>query len=196
MSIFNNFLTLVGYYVIRESYTSVLLRRKAKSEAMSTPNSKRTFKIQYWQELFPPLSVRIARPFQILIRRPVIQLITFAFGAGFGIYTILISTFATIYIERYINQRPSLYCNCYCLSNKNYNHGRPEFRVPYSIDGAILMPIGLFLYSWMAEITGPWAVVDIGASVFSLGNMLFSQGLLAYQLDEFGKHGVSANAAS
>ncbi|TGO45625.1 hypothetical protein BOTNAR_0652g00060 [Botryotinia narcissicola] len=74
MSIFNNFLTLVGYYFIRESYTPVLLRRKAKSEAMSTPNSKRIFKIQYWQELFPQLSVGLVRPFQILIRRLTISI--------------------------------------------------------------------------------------------------------------------------
>ncbi|TGO50452.1 hypothetical protein BCON_0183g00150 [Botryotinia convoluta] len=218
MSIFNSFITLAGYCFIRESYTPVLLRRKAKSEAISTSNFERTFTIQYWQELFPQLSVGLVRPFQILIRRPVIQSITFAFGVGFGIYTILISTFATLYIERY-NQTVSSSALHYIaiaigaiatsqfggrimdwlyksLSNKNNNHGRPEFCVPYSMSGAILMPIGLFWYGWVAEVTGPWPEVDIGASVFTLGNMVFSQGLLAYQLDEFGKYGASANAAS
>ncbi|TGO73635.1 hypothetical protein BELL_0345g00090 [Botrytis elliptica] len=82
------------------------------------------------------------------------------------------------------------------LSNKNNNHGRPEFRVPYSMVGAILLPIGLFWYGWVAKVTGPWAVVDIGASVFTPGSMVFSQGLLAYELDEFGKYGAWANAAS
>ncbi|TEY67401.1 hypothetical protein BOTCAL_0127g00150 [Botryotinia calthae] len=82
------------------------------------------------------------------------------------------------------------------LSNKNNNHGRPEFRVPYSMGGAVLMPIGLFWYDRVAEVTGPSGLVDIGASVFTLGNIVFSQGLLAYQLDEFGKYGASANAAS
>ncbi|KAF7904023.1 hypothetical protein EAF00_001357 [Botryotinia globosa] len=105
-----------------------------------------------------------------------------------------------------INQRSSLYSNYHwcdscvsnwgsyhrlrimdwqyrSLSNKNNNHGRPEFCVPYSIGGAILIPIGLFWYGWVAEVTGTWIVVDIGASVFTLGNMVFSQDLLAYQLD-------------
>ncbi|CCD45263.1 similar to MFS mdr transporter, partial sequence [Botrytis cinerea T4] len=82
------------------------------------------------------------------------------------------------------------------LSNKNNNHGRPEFRVPYSMDGAILMPIEISWHGWVAEVTGPWVLVDIGASVFTLGNMVFNQGILAHQLDEFGKYGVSENAAS
>lgn len=109
MSILNNFLTLAGYCFIRESYTPVLLRRKTEYEAMSTSEFQRIFKIQYWKELFPQLSVGIFRPFQILIRRPAIQLITFAFGVGFGfgIYTILISTFATLYIELH-NQTVSI----------------------------------------------------------------------------------------
>ncbi|KAF7866988.1 uncharacterized protein EAF02_009774 [Botrytis sinoallii] len=147
-----------------------------------------------------------------------IQLITFAFGVGFGIYTILNSTSATLYIERY-NQTVSISALHYIaiaigaiaasqiggrimdwlyrsLSNKNNNHGRPEFRVPYSMDGAMLMPIGLFWYSWVAEVTGPWPVVDIGASVLILENMVFSQGLLAYELYEFGKYGAWANVAS
>ncbi|TGO21131.1 hypothetical protein BPAE_0238g00020 [Botrytis paeoniae] len=214
-----SFLPYLGPALWRHYRTiGVLLRRKAKSEAEFTSNAERTFVAKCWKELFPQLSIGLVRPFQILIRRPVIQLITFAFGAGFGIYTILISTFATLYIERH-NQTVSISALHYIaiaigaiaasqiggrimdwlyrnLSNKNKNHGRPEFRVPYSMGGAILMPIGLFWYGWVAEVTGPWAVVDIGASVFTLGNMVFSQGLLAYQLGEFGKYGASANAAS
>ncbi|KAF7918420.1 uncharacterized protein EAE97_011875 [Botrytis byssoidea] len=157
--------TLVGYYFIRESYTPVLLRRKAKSEAMSTPNSKRTFKIQYWQELFPPFSVGLFRPFQILIRRPLRLKLGVVSWTG--------------YTE--------------VLAQKQ--HPR-QTRVSCSMDGAILIPIGLFWYGWVAEVTGPLAVVDIGASVFTSGNMVVSQGLLVSQLDESGRYGASANAAS
>ncbi|KAK6610605.1 MFS multidrug transporter [Botrytis cinerea] len=217
-SIFDGFITLAGYCFIRESYTPVLLRRKAKPEAMSTSSIERTFTIRHWQELLLQLSIGLIRPFQILIRRPVIQLITFIFGVGFGIYTILILIFAALYIERH-SQSVSISALHYIsidigaisasqigdrimdwlyrrLSNKNNNHGRPEFRVPYSMDGAILMPIEISWHGWVAEVTGPWVLVDIGASVFTLGNMVFNQGILAHQLDEFGKYGVSENAAS
>ncbi|KAF7907835.1 hypothetical protein BELL_0345g00070 [Botrytis elliptica] len=43
ISIFNSFITLAGYCFIRESYTPVLLRRKAKSEAEFTYDAERTF---------------------------------------------------------------------------------------------------------------------------------------------------------
>ena len=185
---------------------------------MSTSSIERTFTIRHWQELLLQLSIGLIRPFQILIRRPVIQLITFIFGVGFGIYTILILIFDALYIELH-SQSVSISALHYIsidigaisasqigdrimdwlyrrLSNKNNNHGRPEFRVPYSMDGAILMPIEISWHGWVAEVTGPWVLVDIGASVFTLGNMVFNQGILAHQLDEFGKYGVSENAAS
>lgn len=74
--------------------------------------------------------------------------------------------------------------------------GRPEFRVPWMVPGVVLTPVGLFWYGWAAERGAPWAVVDVGAAVFVLGNFITSQALLAYMLDEFGEYAASANAAT
>jgi hypothetical protein len=168
MSIFNGLITLAGFLFIRESYTPVLLRRKAKSEAESSTAIEGIFRLKYWQELFPQLSVGFIRLFQLLIRRPVIQIITCVFGVSFGIYTTLLSTFANLYIHRY-GQTESISALHYisiaigataasqiggrimdwiykCLSDRNNSQGRPEYRVLYSTGGAVLMPIGLFWY--------------------------------------------------
>ena len=41
-----------------------------------------------------------------------------------------------------------------------------------------------------------WALVDTGVVIFSLGYFIATQGISAYQLDEFTNYGASARAAT
>jgi len=41
------------------------------------------------------------------------------------------------------------------LKKRNGGVGKPEFRVPLMIPGAILVPVGLFIYGWSAQRTHP-----------------------------------------
>ncbi|KAJ8064156.1 hypothetical protein OCU04_006509 [Sclerotinia nivalis] len=163
MFIFNGLITLMEYIFIRESYTSVVLRRKAKSRDELSSGVDGMLNIQFWQELLPQLSASFIRPFQLLIRRPIIQIITCIFGVSFGIYGQAVSVSALHYIPIAIGATAASQIGGRImdwvyqrLSNKNNSSGRPEFRVPYSMGGAILMPIGLFWYGWVAEVPGPW----------------------------------------
>ncbi len=72
----------------------------------------------------------------------------------------------------------------------------PKYRLPYMVPGALVFPLALFLYGWAAEYELAWPVVDLGVILFTWGNFMFTQGALAYILDEFGTHSASANAAT
>lgn len=213
MSITTLIITATGILYIRESYTPVLLRRNTRKRLPQTSSSLTT-----WKDFLQRLGVGIWRPVRLLLTRPVVQLLALVLGLNFAIYSLLIGTYATLFIDRY-GQTQSVSALHYIsiavaatmaaqvggrvmdwwyrdLSRRNGGEGKPEFRAPYLIPGVILLPLGLFLYGWGAEYRVPWPVLDTGAAVFALGSIIVTQMLYAYQLDEFVEHGASANAAT
>ncbi|KAB5532766.1 major facilitator superfamily domain-containing protein [Coniochaeta sp. 2T2.1] len=227
MCIFDAAITVLGLVFIRESYTPVLLRHKAAAQkkldrttttAPVVVLSPRTW-WSYWRDFFAKLGDNMARPVLLLVRRPIVQIIALLLALNFGIYTFLLSTFATLYIDRYgqTESAASLHYIAIAVGSSLSSQvggrimdviyrrladraldriGRPEFRVPWMAPGVVLLPVGLFWYGWSAERGVSWAVVDVGAAVFSLGCFISSQSLLAYQLDEFAEFGASSTAAT
>ncbi|KAI5927656.1 major facilitator superfamily domain-containing protein [Camillea tinctor] len=214
VSIFNVVVTLLGVAVIKESYTPVLLRRKAIVPQEASPLTARQW--SFWHDIISRLGTNLLRPVQLLVQRPIMQLIALDMALGFGIYTFMLSTFAALWIDRYGQSKLSGSLHYIAISvgstisaqvgshvRKNIGNcddidgvkGKPEYRVPYMIIGALIGPVGLFWYGWSAEYRVAWILVDIGAAIFTCGSFMLSQALLAYTLDEFGDHGASANAA-
>ncbi|RYP05870.1 hypothetical protein DL764_003513 [Monosporascus ibericus] len=218
-SIFNAAVTVLGLTCIRETYAPVLLRRKLASiRAVEGEPSLKPWTAAFWSDFLPKLSVHLLRPVRMLVRRPVIQVISLVLAINFGTYTLMLSTFATLWIDRY-HQTEAISSLHYIaiaigttvatqfggffmdriykfLRDRANGQSKPEFRAPCMIPGVVLMPAGLFWYGWASEDTVPWVVVDIGAAVFTAGSFILAQASLAYLLDEFTEHGASANASS
>lgn len=216
MSIATSIITLIGVFYLQESYTPALLRRKTRGRPL-TPQEALTRR--FWSDFTKRLGLGIWRPIRLLLTRPIVQIIGFVLALSFAIYSLLLGTYATMFIERY-GQTQSVSALHYIAiavastlaaqvggrlmdswykrlsDRRNNGQGKPEFRVPYLISGVILLPIGLVMYGWAAENTVAWPVVDIGAAIFALGSVIVGQTLIAYQLDEFVEHGASASAAT
>ncbi|KAK4091448.1 hypothetical protein PCL_07650 [Purpureocillium lilacinum] len=165
------------------------------------------------------LAIGIWRPIRLLLPRPIIQLIALVLGLNFAIYTLLLGTYAMLFMDRY-GQTQSIsalhYITIavaatisaqvggrlmdrlykYLSHRRNGGEGKPEYRAPYMMPGVILLSFNVILYGWATEYTLPWPVVDAGAAVFALGSIMVTQMLTAYQLDEFVGHGASAGAAT
>ncbi|KAK8878938.1 major facilitator superfamily domain-containing protein [Apiospora arundinis] len=216
MSIATAVVTLIGTLYIKESYTPTLLRRKTRGHGVEFGAALHW---SFWEDFLSRFRLGVWRPIRLLLKRPVIQLIAFMLGLSFAIYTILLGSYATLFIDRY-RQTPSIASLHYIAiaaaatiaaqvggrvmdwsyrrlsDRRNNGEGKPEYRAPYLISGVVACPVGLVLYGWAAEYTLPWPVVDLGAAIYSLGSIIVSQMLYAYMLDEFVEHGASANAAS
>lgn len=212
MSLVDTTIVLLGLVFIRESYTPVLLRRKATKEH-GRPHGAHSAK-----SLNDRLDPHLMRPLRILVLRPVIWPISIIATISFAVYSLMLSTYATLWIDRYGQSEliSSLHYISIALGStiagqigahvmdwlykylsiRAGGNGTPEFRLPYTLPGMLLIPVGLLLYGWSAERTLPWVVVDIGAIIFTLGSFVAAQGNMAYQLDEFGDYGASAGAAS
>ncbi|OTB18512.1 hypothetical protein K445DRAFT_55398 [Daldinia sp. EC12] len=220
VNIFDAFITVLGAIVIKESYTPVLLRRKAAAASGFAAPSLSPRQWAFWKGFLARLSTYLKRPLGLLIRRPIIQVISLVLALNFGIYTLMLSTFATLWIDWY--GQSALLGSLHYLSfsigfvttaqigarimdiiyrrlkdrPKNKGEGRPEFRAPYMVPGVLFIPIGLFWYGWAAEYRITWVMVDIDEIIFTCGSLILSQALLAYTLDIFGELGASANAAT
>ncbi|RMZ88544.1 hypothetical protein DV736_g4230, partial [Chaetothyriales sp. CBS 134916] len=217
LSIFDAAVVLLGFCFLRETYAPVLQRRAAHllktssdvgNGALTTTDTN----------LLDRFLKSLARPVLLLYRRPVIQLLSLLLGLNFGIYTIILSTFAALWIEKYQESTTisslhyiAIAIGCTVssqggghltdfvwrrLKRRAGGHFNPEYRVPIMLPGLVLMPIGLIWYGWSAEHRLSWIMVDIAVVIFTLGSFLWAQAMLAYLLDEFVQYAASANAAS
>ena len=227
MSIINGVITVVGVIFIHESYTPALLRRKAAAQSKAASDSDKANGIvpptatipSFWSRL----RTGLGRPINLLLYRPTIQILSFALGINFGVYSLLLSTLATLYIDKYnqnklqaslhyiaisigatietqIGTRVMDWMYKYLTNRSNRSGtnkpGIPEYRAPYLVPGLLLVAIGTFWYGWSAEYTLHWAMVDVGVGILAAGTFIFGQGVIAYQLDAFGDFAASAGAAS
>ena len=227
LSFFDCACLVAGYFVIKETYAPVLLRRKARAKYQADTDGKKTFKTSYStrmrlfsRDLMSRIGPAIWIPVQLLIMRPIIQIITVTVGLGFGIYTLILGTYADIFITKY-HQSSSIASLHYIsiaigafvcaqvggrlmdLMYKRHCAKRPaveptpEFRLSYMLVGFVPGLCGIFLYAWAAEYKLHWAVLDVGAALFTCGDFMFSQGLMAYLIDEVqSKRAASGSAAT
>ncbi|KAK7417068.1 hypothetical protein QQX98_004829 [Neonectria punicea] len=225
LSIFDTAFLVLGFFVIRESYTPVLLRRKAKkiaarsnlagSSRISLKDRARLFVREFFSQLGPA----IWRPINLLIRRPIIQLLSIAMAIEFGIFTLVLSTFASLWITNYEQSETSASLHYIAIALGAFlcaqgggrlmdfiwhrttaacpDRDTPEYRIPYIVTGLIPTGVGLLWYAWAAENGVHWAVVDLGVFIFTCGAFMFAQGMMAYLVDEFSStRAASASAAT
>lgn len=159
----------------------------------------------------------LIRPIRLLVFHPIIQVTGFISSFYYGILYIILSTFSDLWVKQY-NESVEIsglhYIACalgeiagsqVCarlmdfmfrrLKNRTGEHS-PELRVPLIIPGALLGPIGLFIYGWSAQYHLHWAVVDLGILIALLGMQINGMPLQAYVIEAYPEHTSSAAAAS
>lgn len=220
ISLLDTAIVMLGFLVLPESYTPILLHRKGRSEKPEHPRyqvlSTRTG--AFYRDLVSRLGTSVRRPVRLLLRRPVMQLIALNNGINFAIYCIVLGTFADLFQTRYhetetvaslhyiaIAAGASLQAQAgghimdwvwARLSRRTDGATRPEYRIPYIAPGVLVGAAGLVWYGWAAERGAHWAVVDVGVAVFAIGAFASTAGFVAYTFDEFARHAASASAAA
>ncbi|PQE25695.1 efflux pump antibiotic resistance protein [Rutstroemia sp. NJR-2017a BBW] len=160
----------------------------------------------------------LTRPVRLLLFHPMVQINALLSAFQYGLLYLVLSTFSDLWTTQYHESisTSGLHYISLCLGeivgaqlggplmdymysrmNQHYNNlSLPEFRMPFMIPGAILTPLGLFIYGWAAQKHTHWIVVDIGGFVASFGMQIIGQALQAYMIDSYPEHTSSASAAS
>jgi len=81
------------------------------------------------------------------------------------------------------------------MKARNGGVGLPEHRAPLLIPGAVLVPVGFFLYGWSVEFHLHWLVPNIGALFLSGGIIISMQSITSYVVDAYPLYAASATAA-
>jgi MFS family permease len=193
------------------------LQRRAASLRNETSNL--SYHTIYDSTLSLPTIIARAliRPFRMLLTQPIIQLLSAYQLLLYGVLYILFSTLPTLWTVRY-HERPSIAGLNYislgigvwggaqiaaplndriyrALKRRNGNVGKPEFRVPLMGAGALMCPLGLFVYGWAAQAHLHWIVPNVGVLLFAAGNIISYTCSQTYILDSYTRFAASGTAA-
>ncbi|KAJ1553865.1 hypothetical protein HK405_006688, partial [Cladochytrium tenue] len=159
------------------------------------------------------------RPFVLLLTQPIIQVLSLYMMFLYGIMYLSIATFSDLFTGPTYSEPVGVSGLNYIAlavgqvlgsqiagtsSDRTYRHlrdtrgagtGRPEFRLPMVVPGAIIMPAGLLLYGWAAERAMPWPVPDAGMLLFATGLMTAYMCVNVYVFDCYQRYAASAVAA-
>ncbi|XDG08612.1 hypothetical protein ABKA04_008227 [Annulohypoxylon sp. FPYF3050] len=218
LSIYDGLIVLIAFFVFTETYEVIILNRRAAKLRKLTGNPYYTQWHGASEKLSDKLSSSLTRPIRLLLTQPILQVVGVFLAYNFGILYLVLSTFATLWIDRYGQTQTQSGLNYIALvigytiaaqvggrmtdrlwaylKAKAGDSTAPEYRVPLMIPGAILIPLGLFVYGWTAEKHAHWIVPDIGIAILGCGIINNTQSLQAYVMDAYRDYVASATAAS
>ncbi|KAG7138415.1 Efflux pump vrtL like protein [Verticillium longisporum] len=176
----------VGFFVLQETFTPVLLaRRRARliqqtgNEALHTEfdHPDRTARATLATDPVPgPLHDDV-------YRQPVGR-------AGLNYLSLGIGFFLGAQLCAPLQGR------VYALLKRRRGVGRPEFRVPMMVPGAVLVPAGLLVYGWTAEARTHWLGPNAGAGLFAMGTIIGFQCVQGFLVDSYARYAASAVGAA
>ncbi|KAI1378896.1 MFS general substrate transporter [Hypoxylon crocopeplum] len=218
LSIYDAILVIIAIFVFKETYDVILLNRRAAKLRKETGRPYYTEMQGASETLGTRLSHSLGRPLRLLLTQPIIQVMAVFLAYNFGILYIALSTFATLWIDRYGQSETASGLHYIALAigytvaaqaggilmdflwahlkAKAGDQTAPEYRVPLMVPGALLIPLGLLMYGWTAERHTHWIVPDIGIAIFGCGIILNTQAMQAYVMDAYRQYVSSASAAS
>ncbi|KAI0432114.1 major facilitator superfamily domain-containing protein [Xylaria sp. FL1042] len=211
-----------GIFFLKETYAPVLLmwkkRRLVKetgNEALHTPydNPDRT--------VGKMLRIALERPFRMITTQIIVQVIAVYMLYVYGLIYIVLTSFPTLWSSpapagygeslgigglNYISLGLGFFLGAqicaplqdriYVSLKKRYGGvGKPEYRVPMMIPGAVLMPFGLIVYGWTARFKTHWIWPNVGAFLFATATIISFQCLQTYLVDTYTRFAASAVSA-
>lgn len=208
-----------GIFFLQETYAPKLLAWKRDKLIKETGNMKlHTEYDDPNKTLWSTLRIAMQRPFRLLGTQPIVIALACFMAYLYGIMYLMLSTFPGLWRSQY-NESTSIGSLNFIslglgffigtqicaplndaiyrrLKKKNNGVGKPEFRVPLMVPGAILVPIGLLWYGWSAQAKVHWIMPNIGAAIFAAGVIVAFQCIQTYLVDSYTRYAASAIAAA
>ena len=217
-SILTVLIQILGVIYLRETFGPVILARRAAGLRKSTGDSRWHTEWESPDRTLPKvLRASLQRPFRLLATQPIIQVLALYMAFIYGLMYLVLFNFPTVWETVYgesvgigglnylslglgflIGAQTVARVNDYLyarLKLRNNGVGRPEFRAPMIIPGAILVPAGIFIFGWSAEYHTHWIVPNIGAALFAAGAIASFQCTQTYIVDTYSTYAASAVAA-
>lgn len=211
---------IMGIFFLKETYAAAILAKKKRELIKITHNKDLHTEFEGPQRSMANIiGVAFKRPFILLFTQPIVQVLALYIGYVYGVLYLVLASFPMVWLNQYNEKNKgisglnyiSLGIGFYLgtqiaakfadriyknLKAKNGDVGRSEFRVPLMFPGAVMVPIGLFIYGWSAQYKVHWIVPNIGTAIFAAGNQLVFQNCQTYLVDSYTRYAASAIAAT
>ncbi|RWA14779.1 hypothetical protein EKO27_g355 [Xylaria grammica] len=211
-----------GVFFLKETYGPLLLVWKKRRLVKETGNvALHTPYDHPDRTVGKTLRIALVRPFRMITTQIIVQVIAVYMLYVYGLIYIVLTSFPTLWSGpapkgygesigigglNYISLGLGFFVGaqvCAPLQDRIYVHlkkryggpGRPEYRVPMMIPGAVLMPIGLVVYGWTAEYKTHWIFPNIGAFLFATATIISFQCLQTFLVDTYTRFAASAVSA-
>ncbi|TVY42954.1 MFS transporter [Lachnellula subtilissima] len=222
LSIAGGTLTIGALIFMRETYGSVLLRRKAARLRKQAGNLDLISKGDLGLSPRALFLHSIVRPLKLLLFSPIVLLLSLFAALVFGQTFLLFTTFPTVFEEQYgfttgtsglsyLGMGIGMISGIILfrlLSDKILKKAaldgdgtmKPEYRLPLMVYFTPVLPIGFFWYGWSAHAQVHWIVPIIGTSFIGIGALFVVRDsqmpIQIYLVDAFGEYAASALAAN
>jgi multidrug resistance protein len=210
---------LSGLFFLQETYPPVLLHKKKMKLIKETGNKALHTEYDHPERtVTKTLKIAFSRPFRLLGTQIIVQVLALYMAYLYGLMYLVLSTFPMLWTGaygesigisglNYISLGVGFFLGtqiCAPLQDRIYRTlkarnngvGKPEFRVPLMIPGAIFVPVGLFWYGWTAEYQTHWILPNIGAAIFAAGVIVGFQCIQTYIVDSYTRYAASAIGAA
>lgn len=219
LAIFAGFFASCMFVFSRETHPATLLARKTKRLQKETGNPNLRSKLDSG---LPPREIfarSIVRPLKILIFSPIVLLMSIYVSINYGIMYLFFTTMTFVFEGTYhfssssvglaylgmgvgllvgmalVGKMSDVYIR---RAQASPGGPTPEHRLelPLTMPGAVLLPIGIFIYGWTTDKGVHWIVPIICTSFIGLGNLTGMMTIQTYLVDAFTVHAASAIAAN
>ncbi|GAB1212152.1 hypothetical protein ATERTT37_001282 [Aspergillus terreus] len=220
VTIFSGVLWIVGTLVVPETYAPVLLKRRAEKLSKMTGHVY-VSKIEHdrgKQSILQVYKVALSRPWALLIREPIVLFLSIYTAIVYGTLYLTFAAFPIVYQEgrgwsqgvgglAFIGVAVGMVLGILLtiIDNKRYNRAAaecggaapPEERLPPTMLGATVLPVGLFIFAWTTYNHIHWIVSMIFTAALGFGNVMLFLSVSNYLIDTytvFAASVLSANA--
>jgi MFS family permease len=219
MAIFTGVLWIIGALTIPETYSPVILRRRAKKLSQTTGKVYKS-KIEVddgAKTVSQEFKTALCRPWLLLFMEPIVLLLSIYMAIVYGTLFMMFGAFPIVYQQdrgwssgigslAFIGVAVGMMTAVgYSLwDNKRYkkigdeHNGKapPEARLPLCMLGSIFLPVGLFWFAWTNYPNIHWLVSIIATAPFGFGMVLVFLGTLNYLIDAYVIYAASVLAAN
>ncbi|CZR63476.1 related to multidrug resistant protein [Phialocephala subalpina] len=218
-TIADGLIQVLGLFFLQETYPPVLLHRKKKKLIKETGNEALHTEFDHPDRtVWTTLKISLIRPFKLLGTQVIVQVLAIYMAYLYGLMYLVLSTFPGLWENEYhesvgigglnyISLGVGFFLGTQlcapvqdriyrALKARNNGVGKPEFRVPLMIPGALLVPIGLFWYGWSSQAHTHWILPNIGAAIFAAGTIIGFQCIQTYIVDSYTRYAASAVGAA
>lgn len=219
LSIMSGVLWIAGCLLIPETYSPVLLRKRARNLSALTGKTYQSKVDGHGKPNSAIVNTALFRPWLLLFVEPVVLLISTYMAIVYGILYMLFAAFPVVYHDERgwsssIATLPFLavlvgmaigvlYCTVHdkryarrSSNNVDHNTSVPERRLQPATVGAIAIPIGLFLFAWTNGPSIHFMASAVGAAFFGLGLVNIFISMSNYLVDAYTIFAASSLAAS